>query len=525
MGRSSRTARLLAACSAALVLVVGACADGDGAASDQPDGAEPSPVSGGVLRLAIERPEHLDPALARSVPQSELIVADLLFDGLTAYDDQRAEVVPALAERWGASADQRRWRFRLREGATFASGKEITAAEVKASLDRITAEGSASPAAPGLARITKVSATQADLVTIALDAPLATLPEVLSNPALGIVPASAGPVGTKRFDLAPDGSGPFVLADDDNGLRGDDAIRLRRARGADTLLDGVELQIHEELADAAAAVRQSEADWSLVPDDELGAEEKGRSDDPFAAMLFYGLNANHPDLGDVRFRQAIVRAIDRESILEEVYDGTLVPRNGVVPIGVPGAAEDPCGERCAFDPERARALVKALYPSGGVPTVAIDHDDGRHQQQVAEAIESDLEAVGIPAEPRSRPFLSYIDFVGDDSQEMFRLGSTGAYPSADAYLSPLFAAAGADDAVGLTQPNVEAALAEARSTPDPEQRFRLLARVERLTMREIPVVPLGQFRTPSLQSDRTQDLELSLTGTFDAPAVWLSPNP
>lgn len=262
-----------------------------------------------------------------------------------------------------------------------------------------------------------------------------------------------------------------------------------------------------------------------MPDDELVTEERGRSDDPFAAMLFYGLNTGHPDLSDARFRQAIVRAVDRESIIDDVYDGTLVPRSGVVPVDVPGAAEDPCGERCEHDPEQASALVKTVFPDGAVPTVTIDHDESRHQQQVAEAIESDLEAVGIPAERRARPFLAYIGFVGDETQEMFRIGSTGAYPSADAYLAPLFAGDGPDDAVGLSQPDVRAALDKAQATPDAGARERLLARVERVTMSKVPVVPLGQFRTPSLQSERTRGLELSLTGTFDARAVWLSPSP
>src|SRR5215213_10464 len=133
--------RLRAAGGAFLVLLV-ACSGGGEPSAVRRGADEPPP---GVLRVGIERPQSLDPAQART--PSELLVAEQLFDGLTAYDAETLAVQPALAVRWQASPDQKRWDFTLRPGAMFANGRAITPADVKYSLDRIAKKGSASPAA------------------------------------------------------------------------------------------------------------------------------------------------------------------------------------------------------------------------------------------------------------------------------------------------------------------------------------------------------------------------------------------
>jgi ABC-type transport system substrate-binding protein len=203
---------------------VGTTPPEDGAAS-----APDQPVQGGVLRVAVERPKHLDPALAGPVPVSDAVVADLLFDGLTAPGDEPGNARPALAESWRPSDDRRSWQFFLRPGARFADGDEITASDVVGTLNRIAKKGSNSPVSRQLGpvqgyravavdgttdELAGVSAPRTDVVRIDLDEPVGALPAILSAPAFGIVPGATGPVGEdSMFDKAPPGSGPFALAD------------------------------------------------------------------------------------------------------------------------------------------------------------------------------------------------------------------------------------------------------------------------------------------------------------------------
>src|SRR5439155_6718435 len=99
---------------------------------------------GGTLRLGIERPESLDPAAISPGSQSELLVADLLFDGLTHVDDTAVVATPAIASAWTADADQKSWQFTLRPGARFSNGRTVTATDVKYSLERVSKKGGTS---------------------------------------------------------------------------------------------------------------------------------------------------------------------------------------------------------------------------------------------------------------------------------------------------------------------------------------------------------------------------------------------
>jgi oligopeptide transport system substrate-binding protein len=82
--------------------------------------AEPA-VPGGRLRIGLTRPSTLDPAQARTVEQ--LLIADQLFDSLTAYDPRTLDPVPSIAKSWTASPDQRQWDFTLNPDAVFANGR------------------------------------------------------------------------------------------------------------------------------------------------------------------------------------------------------------------------------------------------------------------------------------------------------------------------------------------------------------------------------------------------------------------
>src|SRR3954449_5916122 len=154
-------------------------------------GSSGEPQTGGTLRVGIQRPRSLDPAAASPGSQSELLVADLLFDGLSAPGADGEPAVPALAT-WTVPSDLKTWTFKLRTGATFANGRAITAADAKYSLERVAKRGEGALAAvrlglivgfaeflsgatPDLAGLKAVDATTLE---VDLAAPLADLPEL-----------------------------------------------------------------------------------------------------------------------------------------------------------------------------------------------------------------------------------------------------------------------------------------------------------------------------------------------------------
>lgn len=490
------------------------------------------PRKGGVLRVGIVAPASLDPARARTV--DEQLVADQLFDGLTAYHPDDLRPVPAVAASWEATPDQAHWTFTLRSGAAFANGRPVTSADVKYSLERVAAKDSPSPAADLLEPITGVRpysqgkvpevtgivAVAPEVVRIDLDHPWAELPAVLGNPALGIVPREAVEAEAPPFGEQPVGSGPFRF-----DSRTESSITLVPATGSPALVDRLELQLFNDVASSYRAFTDGQLDWSQVPAEHIDSAAKRYGDGayrPYLAELFYAFNVRNAKFADVRFREAIVRAIDRRAVVAAVYGATVRPMNGLVVEGVPAHQEDPCGERCRHDPDRARALVAEVFAGAPVPEIAIDHDDDRTQEAVARAMKAALEAVGIPSTLRPRPLREYQDFAVSGNQELFRLGWVAAYPSADAFLPPLFATGSPNNVSGLSVPAVDEALAAARAEPDAGRRRELYQAAERTILEHVPVVPLAQFEIHGVAASRVRGLVLTPTGTFDASAAWLA---
>lgn len=520
---------------AAAVLVLSGCTGARPGPPPEPEAT--GPARGGRLRVAVVGAGSLDPAQARTVDQ--LLVADQLFDGLTAADPATGRPVPALAATWSVTPDQRLWEFTLRPDATFSNGRQITAADVKYSLERVARKGSGSPAADLLEPVAgfrpfAVEGSQDQLlgiqggdvptvVRIQLDQPFAALPALLANPSFGIVARESveAQPPAPAFTDQPVTSGPFQIA-----RRTADVISLSPAPGVETYVAGMDLVLVENAEDGYEAFTARRVDYATVPPDRI--DEAGRrygrdAFRPYVAELFYGFNLRNPVFADLRFREAIVRAVDRRSIATAIYGNTVLPLDSVVLEGVPGHQDDACAPRCVHDLEQARALVREVFPDGAVPEVQIDYDADATQEAIAKALEANLEEAGIPAGLRPKPLREYQDFAVSGEQQLFRLGWIGPYLSPDAFLPPLFASTSPSNLTGFKVPEVDQQLLAARAEPDPDRRLGLYQAAEKAIFEWVPILPIAQFKVHGVVSSRVRDLEPTVTGTFDATKVWLAP--
>src|SRR6266550_3365634 len=326
------------------------------------------PRAGGVLRIGIERPRSLDPSQART--PEEILVADQLFDSLTSYDPSTLAVRDGVATVWTATPDQMHWDFTIRPGSRFSNGRPITSADVKYSLERVTRRGSTATTAfllepiSGFAafndpkgtanELTGVTTPRPDLVHVDLDQPLSTLPALLGNATFGIVPKEAVEAKPPEpdFNRQPVTSGPFRVVS-----RTDTVLHLVPAAGVQSYIKGLDVHLESDDSAAYAAFNRKAVDWSPVPPDRVdeAAEKHGRSGfKPYATVGFYGFNLKSPKFADVRFREAIVAAIDRpNAIVRGIYNGTVRSTTRLVPEGIPGSQPDPCGAKCEHDPAKA----------------------------------------------------------------------------------------------------------------------------------------------------------------------------
>jgi len=485
--------------------------------------------AGKVLRLGVTRLPTLDPAQARSVDQ--VLVADQLFDSLTTVDPTTLQPAPALAERWQVSPDQRQWDFVVRSGAVFSNGRPITAEDVRYSLERVARPGSGSPvadllqlvsgyepfrknAAPGLAGVT---APAPNVVHVSLDQPWALLPTALSSPLFGVVARESveapGPGPTITDE--PVSSGPFQVA----RQRGQ-TLALIPARSTQTKLSGIDVVRYDDISLAYQAFKNGDLDFVRVPADDIteAGRRYGRQGfRPYLAELFYGFNLKNPKFADPRFREAIVRGIDREAIVTAIYQGTVRPTDSPVMDGV-GSKDFVC-ERCTHDPARSRALLQEAFRGAPPPPVALDYDDDATQDAIAKAIQASLGEVGIRVDLRPKAPRDYDSFAVSNEPEMLRLGWIANYPSADAILAPLFATDSLDNLTGYSNPAVDAMLKAARAESDRGRRVELYQNIEGVIMDQVPVVPIAQFNVHSVVAKRAKGVKLNSFGSFDASAV------
>ena len=486
---------------------------------------------GGVLQVAVVGLPSLDPADARD-PKAVMIV-DQLFDTLVR---NRGELQPVsgLAAAFEPNPEQTVFTFRLGPGIRFDDDTPITSTDVKFTLERIARKGSGSPLATQLETISGFAAYHAAgtasglagietpdpaTVVVRLDRPFSSFPAVLGHPGFGVVSKAAVERLGDAFKQTPVGSGPFRRTDAPTGR-----LSLRRAPGhsPQARVDGIDFVDFPDTEAAFAAFEDGTVDVSPVPPGRAAdaARRYGRRGmSPYIGLVFYAMNVKSPDLADRRFREAISLAINRQEIVDEVYRGAAAVATGVVADGVPRRDGDACGERCRFDPERARALLVEAFPTGNVPEVAIDHDDDPAQAAVAALIKTELDTVGIPAVLRPRPFAEYGQFLVSGQQELFRLGWIADYPSPDGFLTPLFSSTSADNLTGLASPEVDQKLSAARAEADPRKRLALYMQAEQLVLEQYVVVPVAQLESRMVVSSRVQGWELDGLGTFDGAAV------
>ena len=171
--------------------------------------------------------------------------------------------------------------------------------------------------------------------------------------------------------------------------------------------------------------------------------------------------------------------------------------------------------------EKAKGLVAAAFAGKPVPEVAIDFDDDGTQRAVAQAIQANLQEAGIPALLRPHTYADYLRFAVSGNQELFRLGWIGAYPTADAFLTPLFQSGMRDNITGFSNTTVDNTLKNGRAEADETKRIGSYQAAERLVLDQMPIVPLAQFQFQSVSSPRVSGLVVSGLGTFDATKVRL----
>ncbi|MFN7151941.1 MAG: ABC transporter substrate-binding protein [Microthrixaceae bacterium] len=446
------------------------------------DGAEG--VDGDILIAAIGgEPDQLDPQRTSSYFAFEVL--ENVFDTLVA-PDENLEMQPALAESWEVSDDQLTWTFDVRDDVTFHDGSEFTSEDVVYSYRRIIDEELAN--AWKFAAITDITAPDDDTVVITVAQPT---PNLLSNLGgfKGMAIVQQENVESGDITTAPVGTGPFSVT----GYSSGDRITLAANPdywGGAPELGGVEYRFISEPATALAALRAGDIHWTdVVPPQQVSELE---SDDtveigltPSSDYWYLALNEAREPWSDVRVRQALAYAIDRDAIVQAVSYGTAALNQLAIPEqSVWYTAYD----EYSTDLDTAQALLDEAGFTGGTLDL-LATSDYPETVTAAQIIASNLEPLGIDVEIRQPDFSTWLDEQNTGNFDMLMMGWLGNIDPDDFYYAQHHTD-GASNAQKYSNTEVDALLDAGRIETDPEARKELYAQAATIIADEVSYIYL-----------------------------------
>ena len=318
-----------------------------------------------VLNFALSgNPDTLDPQKTAGTLTFQVLKS--MYDTLV-EPDQAEKIVPALAESWTVSADALTWTFTLRSGVVFHNGDPLTSKDVKASFERVKAKETGSPKANEFAAISSIETPNDTTVVIGLSKPYAPFLGTLASGWAAILPKSLIDAGND-FAKKPIGTGPFVLKE---WVR-DGRIVLEKNRSywmaglpkLDRIIVNIiperAVQVQGLLSGAIDAVEFVDTDDIKL----LSSSPEVKVDKSLTALiLVMAMNCSNPILADVRVRQAVNYAIDKQQVLDVAYGGGSVIGTFM---DAGNAYYKDFTSLYPYNPEKARALLK----EAGVPADA-----------------------------------------------------------------------------------------------------------------------------------------------------------
>lgn len=514
-------------------------------ATSLPARAQTAPVRGGTLTALLHpEPPYLlsavDPTLQMAV------VTTKVYEGLLSYDlDMKPH--PLLAESWEVAPNGLSYTFRLRKGVKWHDGKDFTADDVAFSLGvwkTRHARGRQS-----YARVTAVETPDPHTVVLRLSEPAPQMATVFSSYESPVIPKhvfDGSDLMANPATNAPVGTGPFRFA---SWKRGDNLVLERNPDYWDAgkpYLDRIVFRFIADASSRAAALESGEAQIGcltpvplsdmarLTANPNLVATTQGY--DYMAPVLLLQLNVRNKPLSDVKVRQALAFAINRDVLTKTVWFGYGKPATSPVPSVVKAWHTTEGVPTYSYDPKKAEALLdEAGYkrgPDGKRFKMQTDpFPGGAEFTRTAEFIKQQLGRVGIDVELRTSDFPTYVRNIftdyNFDSTPMYN----GAFPDPSAGLQRIYWSKAAQkgvpfvNATGYADPAMDRVLEDAQTQNDPKKRWDDYAEMQRRAMTDLSVIPLMEMRFVTLANKRVMNHTITADGLIGSnfSTVYLAP--
>ncbi|UOA25440.1 ABC transporter substrate-binding protein [Pseudosulfitobacter sp. DSM 107133] len=447
-----------------------------------------------TVALQLE-PPHLDPTSAAAGAIDSVLYSNV-FEGLTRFMGD-GSIVPGLAESWEISDDGLTYTFKLHDGVTFHDGTTMDAEDVKFSLDRARAEDSVNAQKGLFAGIADVAVVDPLTVKVTLSEPNGNF---LFNMAWGDAVIVA-PESIENIKQTPIGTGAFKFV---NWVQGD-KIELERNDaywGDAPALAKATFKFISDPTAAFAAVMAEDVDvFSGFPAPENLPQFE--ADPRFQVLVgstegetILSTNNAQPPFDNVKVREALAHAIDRQAIIDGAMFGYGTP------IGTHFAPHNPAYVDLTglseYDPEKSRALLaEAGFADGFETTLHLPPPS--YARRGGEIVAAQLAEVGIKAEIINVEWAQWLETVFKGKNFGLTIIShtepmdIGIYANPDYYFQ-------------YNNPDFQALMTKLNSTTDPDMRTQLLGDAQRMISEDYVNGYLFQLAALSVAKAEVQGL-------------------
>jgi peptide/nickel transport system substrate-binding protein len=428
----------------------------------------------GELKVALRAKLNvLDPHGANSVDEVVHTAARHIFDTLVLRDAASGAIQPSLATTW-QNPDPTTWVFTLRKDVKYHDGSDLTAADVKASIERvINLKG---PAAPLWTAVESVEAPDPGTVRIKTKTPVGTL---LANAVLlPIGPASK--INVEGFWSKPIGSGPFKVA----SWTPDADLRLEANTdywGGPPGLNTLVLRFIPEVAGRVTALETGEIDFAhQIPPDQLGALRRNQDlnidTPPSYTYYFVWFNSSRPPFTDKKVRQAMVHALDIDGIVRDLLQGAAKRAIAPIPESIFGYAPQ---QPYAYDVAKAQQLLaEAGHPNGFETSVIWNPGSGPQDREIMQAMVSNWNAAGVRVRSLEQERAVWLDNLIKLNWDMDFQTNSVTTGDADFTLGRLYKSEAKRN--GYANPDLDKILDEASASVDQNKRKELYAQANKI---------------------------------------------
>lgn len=446
----------------------------------------------------------LDPAIVTDGESFK--VTENIYDTLLNFGEQDTTINPGLAKDWEVSEDGLTYTFFLQEGVKFHDGTDFNAEAVVKNVERW--KGGAEDQfyyfhsmfkANGEDIIQEVVAQDESTVVFKLTRPQAPFLKNIAMSPFAIASPTAFEAAGDTFGDNPVGTGPFTFVEWkrnesitvkrngnywQEGLPKLDTIIFRaipdNSGRLNALLAG-EIDLADGVNPSDAAIIEADANLQLI-------------ERPSMNIGYLGLTNTRPPFDNKLVRQAVNYAIDQQAIIDAFFEGRAEVAVNPMPPSISGYNDEIAGYE--YNPEKAKELLAEAGYDGteielwAMPVPRPYMPDG---QKVAEAIQKNLNDVGIPAKIQSVDWATYLDKANKGEFDAFLLGWTGDNGDADNFIYTLLDKdnIGSNNYAYYANDELHEILIAAQSEIDEEKRNELYKQAQEIIHEDAPWVPLA----------------------------------